>query len=114
MGGFFKGNAASAIYNASFQPFTSPVPFLLVRLGVVDDWKRLTDRLGALGHSAEDFGADWVVLKRDSLGDLTAEIDAWRQAGGTHVRVDTVDRGFESAGDHIGYLTSVADALDLP
>src|SRR5689334_23857979 len=43
MGGFFKGNAASAIYNASFQPFTSPVPFLLVRLGVVDDWKFLLD-----------------------------------------------------------------------
>ena len=80
---------------------------------VIGDWKRLTDQLGALGRSVEDFGADWVVLKRGSLGDLTAEIDAWREAGGTHVSVVTMDRGFESVGGHIDYLTSVADALDL-
>jgi probable F420-dependent oxidoreductase len=80
---------------------------------VVDDWKRLSDQLGALGRSVVDFGADWVVLKQDSMSDLTAEVDAWREAGGTHVTLDTMDRGFESAGGHIDYLTSVADALDL-
>src|SRR6195256_3007248 len=52
---------------------------------VVNDWKRLRDRVGALGRSVDDFGADWVVLRRDTVGDLTAEIDAWREAGGTHV-----------------------------
>jgi probable F420-dependent oxidoreductase len=80
---------------------------------VIDDWKRLKDQLSALGRSVEDFGADWVLLKRSSIGELTAEIDAWREAGGTHVSVDTMDRGFESAGDHIHYLTSVAGALNL-
>jgi probable F420-dependent oxidoreductase len=80
---------------------------------VIEDWKRLTERLAALGRSVENFGADWVVLKRDSMGDLKAEIDAWREAGGTHVSVVTMDHGFESVGDHIDYLTSVADALDL-
>jgi probable F420-dependent oxidoreductase len=80
---------------------------------VIGEWKRLTDRLGALGRSVEDFGADWVVLKRDSIGDLTAEIAAWREAGGTHVTVDTMSRGFESVGGHIDYLRSVADSLHL-
>jgi probable F420-dependent oxidoreductase len=80
---------------------------------VVDDWKRLADRLGALGRSVAGFGADWVVLKRDTIGDLTAEIAAWRDAGGTHVTVDTMNRGFESVGGHIDYLASVADSLDL-
>jgi probable F420-dependent oxidoreductase len=80
---------------------------------VIGEWKRLTDRLGALGRSVEDFGADWVVLKRDSIGDLTAEIAAWREAGGTHVTVDTMNRGFESVGGHIDYLASVADSLRL-
>jgi probable F420-dependent oxidoreductase len=80
---------------------------------VIDDWKRLKDQMGALGRSVEDFGADWVVLKRDSHGELKAEIDAWRDAGGTHVSVDTMDRGFETVGDHIDYLTSVADTLDI-
>jgi probable F420-dependent oxidoreductase len=80
---------------------------------VIDDWKRLKDKLSALDRSVEDFGADWVLLKRGSVGELTAEIDAWREAGGTHVSVDTMDRGFESAGDHIEYLTSISGALGI-
>jgi probable F420-dependent oxidoreductase len=80
---------------------------------VVDDWKRLSDRVGALGRSVDEFGADWVVLSRGSVGDLTAEIDAWREAGGTHVSVDTMGRGLDSADGHIDYLASVADALSL-
>jgi hypothetical protein len=39
MGPFYEGNDGTAIYNANFQPFTSPVPFLLMRLAVVSDWK---------------------------------------------------------------------------
>ncbi len=80
---------------------------------VVDDWKRLRDRLRALGRSVEDFGADWVVLKRDTIGDLKAEIAAWREAGGTHVTVDTMNRGLDSVGGHIDYLRLVAVSLDL-
>ena len=34
MGGSYAGNEAGAIYNASFRPFTSPVPFLLIRQAV--------------------------------------------------------------------------------
>jgi len=39
MGGFFRSNRGPAIYNPSFQPFMSPVPFLLIRLAVISDWK---------------------------------------------------------------------------
>jgi hypothetical protein len=42
-GPFYKGNEGTALYNASFRPFTSPVPFLFVRLGVVSDWKFFLD-----------------------------------------------------------------------
>jgi len=79
----------------------------------IDSWKRLRDRVGALGRSVEDFGADWVVLSRGGLDDLTAEIDAWRRAGGTHVSIDTMGRGLTSADAHMDYLASVADALSL-
>jgi hypothetical protein len=54
-----------------------------------------------------------VVLSRGGVGDLVAEIDAWRQAGGTHVSIDTMDRGLDSADAHIDYLNSVANALSL-
>jgi hypothetical protein len=43
MGGFHEGNQGTAVYNATFQPFTSPVPFLLVRQAVVSDWKFFLD-----------------------------------------------------------------------
>jgi probable F420-dependent oxidoreductase len=80
---------------------------------VVESWKRLQNRVDGLGRSVKDFGADWVVLSRGGVGDLVAEIDAWRQAGGTHVSVDTMDRGLDSADAHIDYLNSVANALSL-
>ena len=42
-GPYYEGNEATAIYNPSFRPFESPVPFLFVRHGVVDDWKFFLD-----------------------------------------------------------------------
>ena len=39
MGGSFPGNEGGAIYNPSFRPFTSPVPFLLIRQAAITDWK---------------------------------------------------------------------------
>jgi probable F420-dependent oxidoreductase len=78
---------------------------------VVGDWIRLRDRVSGHGRSVKDFGADWVVLSRAGLGELTAEIDAWREAGGTHVSVDTMGRGLDSVVGHIDYLASVAKAL---
>jgi hypothetical protein len=43
MGGSFEGNEAGAIYNSSFRPFTSPVPFFLIRQADVSDWKFFLD-----------------------------------------------------------------------
>jgi len=80
---------------------------------VVEAWKRLQDRVESLGRSVKDFGADWVVLSRGTAAELTSEIQAWREAGGTHVSVDTMDRGLDSAEGHIEYLRSIAEALSL-
>jgi alkanesulfonate monooxygenase SsuD/methylene tetrahydromethanopterin reductase-like flavin-dependent oxidoreductase (luciferase family) len=77
-----------------------------------DALKRLRDRVGGLGRSVEDFGADYVALSR-GVGELTAEIGAWREAGGTHVSVVTMGLGLDSVDGHIDYLASVADALSL-
>jgi hypothetical protein len=45
------------------------------------------------------------------VGDLAAVIDAWREAGGTHVSIVTMGLGLTSVDGHIDYLASVADAL---
>jgi probable F420-dependent oxidoreductase len=80
---------------------------------VVGEWKRLRDRVGAVGRSVADFGADWVVLRRDRIDDLITEINAWRDAGGTHISVDTMGRGLDSVDGHVDYLASIAGGLHL-
>jgi hypothetical protein len=52
-----------------------------------------------------------VVLPQGGVDNLTGEVDAWRDAGGTHVSVVTMDLGLDSADAHIEYLASVAEAL---
>jgi probable F420-dependent oxidoreductase len=78
----------------------------------VDTWKRLRDQVGGLGRSVEDFGGEYVSLSR-SVDELTAETEAWRQAGGTHLSVVTMGLGLDSIDGHIDYVASVADALSL-
>ena len=55
MGSFYDGNEGTAIYNASFQPFISPVPSLLVRHAVVSDWKFFLDDEDWLNRWARRF-----------------------------------------------------------
>jgi hypothetical protein len=57
MGGFYGGNEAGAIYNSSFRPFTSPVPFLLIRQAVITDWKFFLDDDERLNLWAQRYGA---------------------------------------------------------
>jgi hypothetical protein len=56
-GPFYEGNEGTAIYNASFRPFQSPVPFLFVRHGVLSDWKFFLDK------------EDWLSLWARRLGE---------------------------------------------
>jgi probable F420-dependent oxidoreductase len=80
---------------------------------VVDAWNGLRGRLRSLGRPVEDFGADYVAVPSGGVGDLPAEVDAWRDAGGTHISVVTMGLGLDSIDGHIDYLASVADALGL-
>jgi probable F420-dependent oxidoreductase len=79
----------------------------------VDAWNHLRDRVQDQGRSLDGFGGDYVVLPPGDVDDVVAEIDAWREAGGTHVSVVTMRRGLTSVEDHIDYLASVAAALSL-
>jgi hypothetical protein len=77
-GPYYKGNEGTAVYNPSFRPFQSPVPFLFVRHGVVDDWKFFLD--------SEDWFALWARRYGESGSQALAEELrrlAWRS--GTHL-----------------------------
>ena len=56
MGPFYEGNDGAALYNPNFHPFTSPVPFLLMRLAVISDWKFFLNDEVWLGRWARRYG----------------------------------------------------------
>jgi hypothetical protein len=67
MGGFYEGNEGAAIYNPSFRPFTSPVPFLLVRQAVISDWKFFLDNEDWLRLWARRYGESAVQALAEEL-----------------------------------------------
>ncbi len=78
----------------------------------IDGWTQLRDRVSAQGRSVDDFGGELVIRSRD-LDQLAADIDAWRNVGGSHVSVVTMGLGLDSVEGHLDYLASVASALRL-
>jgi hypothetical protein len=66
-GPFYAGNQGTALYNPSFRPFQSPVPFLFVRQGVVSDWKFFLDDQDWFTHWAHRFGESAVHALAEEL-----------------------------------------------
>ena len=66
-GPFYKGNKGTALYNSSFRPFQSPVPFLFVRHGVISDWKFFLDNQDWLNLWARRFGESAVHALAEEL-----------------------------------------------
>jgi hypothetical protein len=66
-GPYYQGNQATAIYNPSFRPFESPVPFLFVRHGVVSDWKFFLEDEVWLGLWAQRYGASGAEALAEEL-----------------------------------------------
>jgi hypothetical protein len=70
MGPFYEGNDATAIYNPTFRPFTSPVPFLLMRLAVISDWKFFLNNGDRLRLWAHRYGESAVEALANELRSL--------------------------------------------
>jgi hypothetical protein len=69
-GPFYEGNEGTAIYNSSFRPFRSPVPFLFVRYGVISDWKFFLDNENWLNLWARRYGESGVQALAEELRPL--------------------------------------------
>ena len=67
IGPFYDGNDGTAIYNPNFRPFTSPVPFLLMRRAVVSDWKFFLNDEEWLKRWAHRYGESAVETLADEL-----------------------------------------------
>jgi uncharacterized protein DUF6875 len=74
-GPYYEGNKGTAVYNASFRPFQSPVPFLFVRHGVTSDWKFFLDDDEWLNLWAHRYGESGTQALAEELRRLP-----WRVA----------------------------------
>ena len=70
MGPFYEGNDGTAIYNPNFRPFTSPVPFLLMRRAVISDWKFFLNNEDWFRLWARRYGESAVEALADELRHL--------------------------------------------
>ena len=87
LGGFYESNEGTAIYNSSFRPFRSPVPFLLLRHAVISDWKFFLDNEDWLNLWARRFGESAVQALAAELRRLPWRATAERSS---RVRSQTV------------------------
>jgi probable F420-dependent oxidoreductase len=81
--------------------------------GALIAWDGLRSRVRAAGRSVADFGGEYVAVPHDDIDGLRADVDRWRNAGGTHLSIVTMDLGLDSIDVHIDYLASIAAALSL-
>jgi hypothetical protein len=75
-GPYYQGNEGTAVYNSSFRPFQSPVPFLFVRHGVISDWKFFLDDDEWLNLWARRYGESAVQALAEELRRLPWRV--WR------------------------------------
>lgn len=80
-GPFYPGHEGTALYNADFRPFQSPVPFLFVRYGVISDWKFFLKDGDWLNLWAHRFGESGAKALAEELRRMSWPASAATPAG---------------------------------
>jgi probable F420-dependent oxidoreductase len=76
-------------------------------------WGRVKHHLGVLGRSEEHFGRELLVIFARHAQAAADHLKIWRDAGGTHGCVASMDKGLGSNIDaHIDYIAKVKRLLD--
>jgi probable F420-dependent oxidoreductase len=86
-------------------PQVPPGPRLDEARGVVERAAR------EAGRDPAAIGMDGRVSWRGDPGQLAEQAAAWRDAGASHLSVNTMGAGLRTVGDHLGVLESAAEVL---
>ncbi len=80
----------------------------------VEAWARVKHHLGELGRSTDDYGRDLLTLFARDARDSADYLKIWRETGGTHGTVPSMDKGLGGDIDsHIDFLADVKRIFDL-
>ena len=81
---------------------------------------KLEAALAAIARGADEVGRDPSQIKmegrvdwRGDVDDLKRRAEGWREAGATHLSINTMGAGLGPVDAHIGALATVALALEL-
>ena len=73
-------------------------------------WKTMRERAEAHGRDASGFGGE-LLAGGKSPNDAADRLKQWREAGGTHGGVVTMNNGFDTPEAHLDFLGQVFEAL---
>jgi len=73
--------------------------------------ERLRDIMKEEGRSEEGFGLQSNLLRAKSAEEVVERTRGWRDAGGTHVGVNTMGMGLTTIEQHLAYIEEVREAL---
>jgi len=81
--------------------------------GAIDGWARVKHHLAALGRPETGFGRELLAMFARDPQEAADHLKMWRDAGGTHGCVRSMDKGLGDDIDaHIDYLASIKRLLD--
>lgn len=79
----------------------------------LQQWGRVRHYLGLHGRSEEDFGRELLALFAANYRESAEHLKQWRDDGGTHGTVHSMDKGFGDDIDaHIDYMAEAKRLLD--
>lgn len=79
----------------------------------IEAWNGMREQVKALDRSVANFGGEYAALSGHDLDELAKDVEAWRDAGGTHFTVVTMGLGLETLADQVSYFTSVSHLLGM-
>lgn len=78
----------------------------------VDGRARIEHHMEAAGRDPAGFGHELIMLRAQSPQESAETAAAWREAGGTHASVVTMNLGLTGLQAHLDFITQVRDLLD--
>lgn len=81
--------------------------------GALEAWDRVRHHLGALGKPVAEFGSELLTIFARDKQEAADHLKRWRDAGGTHGTVPSMNKGFGTNIDaHLEYVTDVKRMVD--
>lgn len=74
--------------------------------------ERVESHLDEAGRSDVDFGHELIMLRAKTAAESAATAAGWREAGGTHASVVTMNLGLDGLQAHLDFIAEVRALLD--